>query len=125
MEPSPPLGSPRFSLRTRANGVATHVTLAGELDLATIPELRSTVEHVVAGGAAHVVIDLHELEFIDSSGLRLLLELSTESQRDGWQLSLLQGGDPVRRLFELTQTLDLLPFNTSIPREGQASGEAP
>jgi anti-sigma B factor antagonist len=99
-----------FEVRVEPAREAVWVEPLGELDLATIPELRGQVEELIAVGFEHVVIDLRGLSFMDVSGLRLLLCLAAEAQSGGWTLSMIQGGVAVRRVFELTGTLARLPF---------------
>jgi anti-anti-sigma factor len=61
-----------FSISTTDNDGRTVVTVRGELDLATAPELETVLlERLDAG--QQVVLDLRELEFMDSSGLRVLV----------------------------------------------------
>ena len=62
-----------FSVRTERHGDAAVVVPTGELDLATAPALEAALQSGFDGVAARVVLDLRELEFIDSSGLRTLL----------------------------------------------------
>ncbi|HET9105095.1 MAG TPA: STAS domain-containing protein [Solirubrobacteraceae bacterium] len=92
----------------------------GELDLATVAELRERVLELVQAGFASVLIDLRRLSFIDVAGLRLLLQLSQRATEDGWRLSLRQGDQRVRRLFELTGTAQRLPFVGSPGSRGYA-----
>lgn len=110
-------GTPPWQLRVRPHGEAVHAELAGELDIAASSHARDALHELVAAGFEHLVIDLRALTFIDAAGLRLLLELHAASRRDGWRLSLIQGPPPVRRLFELTATLDALPFTPSTELE--------
>jgi anti-anti-sigma factor len=56
------------------------------------------------------VLDMGGLEFIDSSGIRVLIVAWQESQRDGFDLRLTRGSDAVMRAFELCGLLDELPF---------------
>ena len=61
-----------FSISTSDRGGRAVVLVRGELDLATAPELEQVVtEHLDAG--EEVVVDLRELEFMDSTGLRVLV----------------------------------------------------
>jgi anti-sigma B factor antagonist len=61
-----------FSISTAERDGRTVVLIRGELDLATAPDLEKVVhEHLDAGG--EVVVDLRELQFMDSSGLRVLV----------------------------------------------------
>lgn len=102
------LGPPPFEVHVRPQREAVHVCPVGELDLATTARLRAEVEELAAAGFAQVVIDLRELDFMDCSGVGLLIALARAVRREGWRLSLFQGRD-VRRLFALTGTLDALP----------------
>ena len=77
---------------------------SGELDLQTVDRLDGEVRDLRSAGFEHVVIDLRRLDFVDSSGLRLLLSLRNTALRRGHRLELIQGGDQVRRLFVLTRT---------------------
>jgi anti-anti-sigma factor len=103
-------GPVAFAVSVRPDRDTIHVTPAGELDIATVGELRRAVQELVDAGFAHVVIDLRELDFIDCSGLELLLELERESRRDGWRLSLVQGSAAVQSVFVVTESSDALPF---------------
>lgn len=102
----------RLLERVRPDRELVHVAPAGELDFATVEQLREQVYELVDVGFGHVVLDLRGLVFIDSTGLRLLLCLHADAQRDGWQLSLIQGPQAIRRVFELTGTLAVLPFQS-------------
>jgi anti-sigma B factor antagonist len=82
----------------------------GELDVATVNELDARVQVLITASVQHVVIDLRGLSFIDSSGVEYLTSIASHAQRDGWQLSLIQGAPAVRRVFAHTRTLRQLPF---------------
>jgi anti-anti-sigma factor len=99
-----------FAVRVEPDRETVCVTPSGELDLATVAELREQVEELLAAGFEQLVIDLRGLSFMDASGLRLFLGLANDARRDGWRLSLIQGTHQVRRMFVLTATLNQLPF---------------
>jgi len=107
MTAEPDLGAfrpPRFEVAVSNDGGAVVLHLRGELDLVSEPALTSEI-----GQAADrpVRIELEELAFMDSTGLRTLLSAAREVE----PLTLrgpLQA--PVQRLLELTQTLTILPF---------------
>ena len=82
----------------------------GELDIATVPILAGHVAQLRGARCQHVIFDLSELGFIDSSGLRFLLECHAESRQDGFTMALIPGPPAVQMLFELTDTRDRLPF---------------
>ena len=83
------------------------ITPRGELDIATQAELRAVLERHAAGC---VTLDLGELRFIDSSGLRLILETAEAARRDGHDLVVLPGVPAVQRLFDLAGVTELVPF---------------
>lgn len=95
---------PRFDVEIEdgPNGIALRVS--GELDLVSEPQLNQALEQ---SSGRPVTIDLSELAFMDSTGLRALLGAA----RTYPELKL-QGPlqPPVQRLLELTQTLTILPF---------------
>jgi anti-anti-sigma factor len=99
-----PFRPPRFDVAADEQAGTLVLRLSGELDLMSEPQLAAEL-----GRAAgrRVRIDLAELAFMDSTGLRALLAAAREHP----ELELtgpLQ--PPVRRLLELTQTLAILPY---------------
>jgi anti-sigma B factor antagonist len=82
----------------------------GELDLATVPMLSAQVAELLKADCRYLIFDLSELEFIDSSGLRFLLECYAESRNDGFAMALRPGPPAVQQVFELTDTRRHLPF---------------
>ena len=89
---------------------AVGVRPTGELDLSGSRRLCSVLDELVETGFEHIVIDLRGLEFIDCAGVRVLLAQHAAAVRDGRRLSLIHGRRCIRRVFALTQTLDVLPF---------------
>ena len=84
----------------------------GELDLATAPELHSAAEEVLDAGFEQLIIDLRGLAFIDAAGIRVLSRIDREARDLGRRIVLVQGRPTIRRVFELTDTLAVLPFAT-------------
>jgi anti-anti-sigma factor len=99
-----------LSVKARADGRRHTLVLAGELDLATVPELDTMTERACADGAGELVLDLRELVFIDSTGLRAILRALQHCEAHRCQLFLTPGPPAVQRLFELTGLLERLPF---------------
>ena len=62
-----------LSLTTRAEGGRTVVEVGGEIDVYTAPKLRETIVSLVDAGAVHLVVDLERVEFLDSTGLGVLV----------------------------------------------------
>jgi anti-sigma B factor antagonist len=91
-----------FTVRTEERHGAHVVIPTGELDLATAPALDAALDGAFeAAGAGHVVLDLRELEFIDSSGLRSLLTARRRSEEAGSRFSLVAGHRGLERTLEI------------------------
>lgn len=82
----------------------------GELDLATVEELERELLRAEASDADAIVVDLSGLSFMDSSGVRMLLEASARSRADACRLSLLRGVAAVERVLQISGVQDKLPF---------------
>ena len=93
-----------FRAHVALAGDEAHVALAGELDLQTADVLEHEVANLRAAGHDRIVIDLSRIEFIDSTGLRALIELHKSAEREGRHIALVRGPRPVQRIFELTAT---------------------
>jgi anti-anti-sigma factor len=69
--------APPLRCETSAERDSARIAVVGELDLATVPILESEVNAQRAAGFRRVILDLRELQFIDSSGLRCILDCHT------------------------------------------------
>jgi anti-sigma B factor antagonist len=86
------------------------VAAAGEVDASTAEALDGELRRAEASDAQRIVLDLSGVTFLDSTGLRLLLQAQSRSQADSNRLRLVRGPRRVQRVFELTNTEQLLPF---------------
>jgi anti-sigma B factor antagonist len=86
----------------------TVVAPRGELDIATQGVLRDAIERQAALGA--VTLDLSGLRFLDTSGLRLVLQTAEAARREGFVFSVVPGVPAVQRMFEVAGVTDLIPF---------------
>jgi anti-sigma B factor antagonist len=84
----------------------------GELDLSTAPLLEAALLAAEATGATAITLDIDAVSFIDSTGLRVLLEAHARSETDSRRLRLTRGSDQAQRLFSLAAVDDILPFGT-------------
>jgi anti-anti-sigma factor len=87
------------------------VRLSGALDLATVELLNARMAELHRAGARSIVLDLSDLGFMDSTGLRCILEHDADSRRDGFSLSLVPGPPAVQRVFDITGTAELVRFS--------------
>jgi anti-anti-sigma factor len=93
-----------------AGGAVHVVELYGELDLAGVDFLAAELARVEASDAERILVDLSALEFMDSAGLRVLLQAAQRSAQNSARLSFLRPQGLVARVIDLTQADRLLPF---------------
>jgi len=78
------------------------VAVEGELDLATVGIVEREVDELYGSGWKRVVLDLRDVAFIDSTGLRLLIRLDGRARGGGRGFAIVEGDGSVRRLLALT-----------------------
>jgi anti-anti-sigma factor len=90
----------RIQVRHEADRVI--LRLDGELDMANTPRLQDAIENAALDTGAMVVLDLQQLQFIDSTGLRAILSARVRSQERGQELAITPGSQQVQRLLSVT-----------------------
>src|SRR5206468_1560935 len=78
------------------------VAFSGELDISKSEDVERELETVEADKPGLLVFDLRELQFLDSTGLRILLGADSRARRDGRRVVIVQGPDRVQRVFRIT-----------------------
>jgi anti-sigma B factor antagonist len=87
-----PSGPPRLELRIENQPDAIVVLVGGELDLLTAPKLSARLNGVIRTSATAVVLDLTGVEFMDSAGLQILLNIRRQLARTSRTLSVICDG---------------------------------
>jgi anti-sigma B factor antagonist len=90
-----------LNIDTHAEGNTLKVTLAGEFDMGSVADFRRAIEEE-AEPWTRAVLDMHDVVFMDSSGLQELLRLNNRARERGHEVALVRVSVPVRRLLELT-----------------------
>lgn len=103
---------------TRADERHT-IVLAGELDVAGAPAVEAEVMRAKASDATSLVIDLSDLEFIDSTGLRVLIAANSRSEGEP-RLEIIQPTGYPMRVLEIAGVLDVLPLRQSVAELDQS-----
>jgi anti-anti-sigma factor len=98
-----------FDVATQREGSALVISPRGEIDLATVDLVRDAVEAEHQKGD-DMMLDLRGVEFMDTSGLRFVLELVERAERDGFGLRIVRGPTAVQRVFEVSGLEPRLPF---------------
>ena len=99
-----------FEVLSETDGETGRLTVIGELDLATVPRLESAVDAMLAGEVRQITIDLEKLSFLDSSGVRLFLQLAQGAEHGAWTLTLSNLPERVGGIFKLTGVDESLPL---------------
>jgi len=85
--------------------------------MATVPVVDGHLCEQLTAGFKHLTLDLSDVCFLDSTGLRMILDWDSMSRADGFAFSLVAGPPAVQRIFELTGTTERLNFvEASTPR---------
>jgi anti-sigma B factor antagonist len=104
---------PHFHLSSETRDSKTHVIhVKGEIHVSTAPAFAARLDDAISGEATAVVLDLTEVEFIDSTGLTVLLNGLRSITLRGGRLALALSNPTVLRLFEITRmdsTFDIEP----------------
>jgi anti-sigma B factor antagonist len=100
----------------------TLVALAGELDATNNQQLRDMVEAEIAALPHRLILDLSELEFIDSSALKVLLHGHRALAGQGGALGLVQPRGAVARVLALTRADQLVPVFSSVEQAAAGLG---
>jgi anti-sigma B factor antagonist len=100
-----------LTILSERRGSAHHVAPSGELDIATAELLERALLDAERTDADTIVLDLSGLDFIDSTGLRVVIAASERSGADG-RLGVIAGAPAVERLLDLVGLRERLPLIT-------------
>jgi len=99
-----------LQLHTLENRGTTVVMVAGEVELANVPQLRGELLRACDAGCPCVVVDLTHVTFIDSTGIGVLVGALKRARERGGELVLVCPQPRVRRIFEITGLMKVLPL---------------
>jgi anti-sigma B factor antagonist len=89
------------------------IGLRGEIDVYTAPLLRQKIVDVVDEGAVNLVIDMSSVDFLDSTGLGVLVQGLRRVKMRGGSLSLVITQDKIRKIFDITGLNQAFPIFTT------------
>lgn len=90
--------------RSEPDRIVVH--LKGELDLASSPIFERALEDPALADAPLVVLDLDDLKFVDSTGLRIILLAHESARGRGQEFAITQGSPQVQRLLSITSVAE-------------------
>ena len=116
----------RIDVRAATSSSGTVVCVSGEVDSTTAPGLGTCLLEVIARpGDGAIEVDLREVTFLDSTGLRLMLEEQSSAQADGWDFGAIDGSSAVKRLFDVTGLRSVIHFvDPHAASNGNGNGRA-
>ena len=108
-----------LKLATNTRGLAAIVQAGGTLDLHGAPELDREIDRLLNGNVREILVDLRQVEFMDSIGLRSLVRAHRVALRAGVPLWVVRGGTPVAQVLRMTGLDMTLPLIDELPRRLQ------
>jgi anti-sigma B factor antagonist len=112
-----------FAVAHRVEQGLTVVKISGEIDVFTSPRLREMLLDIIDSGASHLVVDLSEVTFLDSTGLGVLVGIYHRLRARDGSMSFMGANDRVRRVFHVTQLTKIFVLHQSL-EEALAAYEA-
>jgi anti-anti-sigma factor len=103
-----------FAMTERNDGDTTVLTLVGELDLASVTGVQQRLGELRDAGVP-VILDLDQLTFMDSTGIRMLLTACQDAAEHEWRFQVTRGSGRVRHLLSVVQIADRLPYADGAP----------
>jgi anti-sigma B factor antagonist len=101
-----------FDIKTeQAGGDVYVIALTGEIDLYTAPEFKQQLLDVIEKGGKHVVVDLTDTTFIDSTTLGVLVGGVKRLRPNGGQLSIVCNDRNITKIFEITGLNRVFPIH--------------
>lgn len=105
-----------MELSLAARIVADHAVLevGGEVDVYTAPRLRERLTELVDAGARHIIVDLGRVDFLDSTGLGVLVGAHKRLRLAGGTFSLVCAKEPLLKVFRITALDQIIPLHDSV-----------
>ena len=103
-----------FAISERTGNGCSIVSVVGELDVATAPDLRARLDSAIDRGPAVVVADLLGVTFLDSTALGALIGVLKRCQAAGGELRIVAAEPRILKIFEITGLTDLFSLYPTV-----------
>ena len=113
-----------FDVEASEHAGVSVLTLRGEIDVYTAPQLRQAIVDLVDGGATSIVVDMAQVDFLDSTGLGVLVEGLKRVKRHDGTLSIVATQDKILKIFHITGLNKAFPIHSSV-NEAVSAGASP
>ena len=99
---------------TRREGVRTVVSVAGEIDVYTAPSLREQLAELDAQGVSDIVVDMSAVEFLDSTGLGVLVGGLKRARLRGGSLRLVSDQEKILKILRITGLIRVFEIHPDV-----------
>ncbi|NYI05621.1 anti-sigma factor antagonist [Allostreptomyces psammosilenae] len=103
-----------LSLSTRTVGDRTVVEVGGEIDVYTAPKLREQLVELVNDGNYHLIVNMEAVDFLDSTGLGVLVGGLKRVRAHEGSLRLVCNQERILKIFRITGLTKVFPIHTSV-----------
>ncbi len=103
-----------MNLELRKQGSAAVIAVEGRVDTVTAPDLEERILEWVDQGESHLVLDLSDVEYVSSAGLRALLVIAKTAKSCGGGLACCRLQDMVKRVFEVSGFTAVIPVYATL-----------
>ena len=110
-----------FDVTSEQHGQTVLVKLSGELDISSAPKVEDELARLEPDHPEVIVLDLRNLAFMDSTGLRLLIAADTRARQQDRRLTIIKGPEPVQRVFRITRLEERLEIVDDVPADGASA----
>jgi anti-sigma B factor antagonist len=107
-----------FRIEERVEEGVPVITVVGEIDVATAPQLRESLHRVIARGQSTVVLDMLAVTFLDSTALGVLVGGLKRCRELGGELHVVVADARIRKIFEITGLDKVFPLATTLTEVG-------
>ena len=113
----------RLTYESHEDDGMVRLALDGEFDLSNAAQVEDVLKEIERERPPLVVLDLRELTFMDSTGLRVMVSADARARDDSRRLAIVQGPEPVHRVFRITGLDDHLEI-VETPEAALGNGDS-
>jgi anti-sigma B factor antagonist len=103
-----------LDVETSKRDDASVLTLRGEIDVYTAPRLRQAIVDLVESGERRIVVDMEKVDFLDSTGLGVLVGGLKRVKTNEGTLSVVVTQDKILKIFEITGLNRVFPITATV-----------
>ncbi len=103
-----------LSLSARTVGDRTVVEVGGAINVDTAPKLREQFVELIGEGSYHLVLDMERVDFLDSAGLEVLVDVLKRAREHEGSLRLVCNQERILKIFRTAELTKTFPFHTTV-----------